>query len=350
MSTVTTSDIEEMRELENIRKYMGSYMIQCLANEDCIYGEFAREWAVGSASKTANLAFRHKAAFDKWRSDISNNWSYCEFTDLKESSEDDDFKYETWKFKYTRYSPHSTVTLKVKYPKSEGTAMFSKEKRDIDINQLKLDRMNNTAPASMWSDLNSEALKVLIKKRMYTPLENFNKDLEKQLAADGWRRVETKKGTSNVSNSSTTLFDRIKDNAEQAAYKSAATQVTKLSKAGVVHVLEKYGQKSDSIQSVADLMDTKGGKVILAMAMGMGLQFVPKLDQNERVQRLADTLCQNSMSEGANSILESVFEHLSPVFENVFAQIPEEEAPAAEVPANLVQEVVEATVSAARNA
>ena len=118
----------------------------------------------------------------------------------------------------------------------------------------------------------------------------------------------------------------MKTDAENAAYRVAATQITSGTKAAILTIMEKQGSGSDKLKAVSDMLDTEFGNALISMLVGMGLTYAPKISEDPRVIRLAGEFRTNGIAVAGNAVMGVAFEHLLPVITNALSALPAVEA------------------------
>lgn len=134
---------------------------------------------------------------------------------------------------------------------------------------------------------------------------------------------QTKKENTKMEKS---FFDMVKADAKDAAYRSAATQLTNATKSGIILLLQKNGKSSDTIKAMEDLLNTEPGAAAISLLLGMSLTYVPKVSEDPRAQRLAKEFRVNGMSTAINSALSTLTEYFVPAMQGILSGLPTEEA------------------------
>ena len=119
------------------------------------------------------------------------------------------------------------------------------------------------------------------------------------------------------------FFNMVKADAQNAAYRVAATQITSGTKGAILAIMEKQGQNSEKIQTVKEMLDTEFGSALVSMAVGMGLTYAPKISEDPRVQRLASEFRVNGIATATNTVMETAMEYFLPVIMNALSALPE---------------------------
>jgi len=116
-----------------------------------------------------------------------------------------------------------------------------------------------------------------------------------------------------------------RDDAVDAAYRIAGTQLSKAVKQGIVTLLEKNEEHSKHIESIKTMLDTEIGEALVSMILGMGLSFTPKLTENERAQRLAKEFRVNGMAVAGNAAFNAALKEVLPMISSAISSLPKAE-------------------------
>lgn len=114
----------------------------------------------------------------------------------------------------------------------------------------------------------------------------------------------------------------IKVDAENAAYRVAATQISNGTKGAILAIMEKQGHGSDRIKAISDLLDTEFGTALISLLVGAGLTYAPHISEDPRVARLAGEFRVNGMATAGNAIFETATQHFLPVIMNAISALP----------------------------
>lgn len=121
------------------------------------------------------------------------------------------------------------------------------------------------------------------------------------------------------------LVDTLKDDAKEAAYRVAGTQITNGVKAALVKVFDGRGGKSEQMEMFKALLDSEVGDSLISLILGFGLNYAPKLKDDPRVQKLSEEFRINGMSVAGNAIVGAAMDTLLPVLNSALQSLPEEE-------------------------
>ena len=118
------------------------------------------------------------------------------------------------------------------------------------------------------------------------------------------------------------FFNMVKADAENAAYRVAATQITNGTKGAILAIMEKQGQGSERIKTVSEMLDTEVGSAVVSLIVGMGLTYAPKISEDARVKRLAGEFRVNGLAVAGNAVMETAMEYFLPVIMNALQALP----------------------------
>lgn len=115
----------------------------------------------------------------------------------------------------------------------------------------------------------------------------------------------------------------LKDNAEKAAWRTGATQMTNAVQAGILLMLkEKHGFDDGKLAIVKEMLTTSMGHAIIEFVLGTGLHFIPGINEDARVKRLAEELRIGGMSEGMNEVVGVGMTYLMPGIHAAIQALP----------------------------
>jgi hypothetical protein len=135
----------------------------------------------------------------------------------------------------------------------------------------------------------------------------------------------TKKERDSNGMSDNSFFNMVKSDGVDAAYRVAASQMTSAIKSVMLSMLEKQGQNKQTISAFSDLLDSKAGEVIIAMALGFSLPYIPPIAGNEKAERLAKEFRISGMANGANAIINEISQFAVPALKSIIDSLPSEE-------------------------
>jgi hypothetical protein len=207
---------------------------------------------------------------------------------------------------------------------------------DADVNQLYM-RKDGSVSTGFGCRSNLEVIKQKIKNKEYTPLPGLTTARREKLAAKGYyqtgaKRPEAKtegstnmdtKATAPIAATKASFMDKLKVNAEDAAYRVAATQMTTGTKAAILAIMEKQGQGSERIAAIAEMLDTEVGSALVAGLLGLGLAYAPMVSEDPRAQRLADEFQVSGMATVGNAVVGIAMEHFVPVVMGALSTLPQ---------------------------
>lgn len=120
----------------------------------------------------------------------------------------------------------------------------------------------------------------------------------------------------------TKFVNMTKLDAEKAAYRIAATQLSKGTKGAIVSLLQSQGTNSDTLLTISELLDTEIGAAIVSLAIGMALTYTPKISDDPRVIRIAKEFRVNGISKVGDEVLETALMYIVPVIQSSLEALP----------------------------
>lgn len=123
-----------------------------------------------------------------------------------------------------------------------------------------------------------------------------------------------------------TFLDTLKDDAEDAAYRVASTQMTKAAKTALLKLLQQKGTKKSQVTAFKELLDSAAGDAIISLLMGAGLTFIPNIKDDPRAKQLAKEFRVNGMATAANSALEALMSDFLPGVLQTLQTLPQPES------------------------
>lgn len=123
------------------------------------------------------------------------------------------------------------------------------------------------------------------------------------------------------------FLDMLKEDSKEAMWRSAASNMTSATKAGIVMMLQSKGQSNETIAAVTDALDTEFGAAAISMFLGLGLTYVPQLNEDPRAKRLAKEFRTNGIATGMNAVIGAAMENLVPMISEALKSLPKEEEP-----------------------
>ena len=264
-----------------------------------------KEWHIDGVYHT-KIEFNKKIS--QMKKSEEKIWTYSEFHKLPD-------KEKTGKFKFT----DGTIIYynNGRIHRSDGPAFEGGCTTEWLINGVhhRLD-----GPAIEFSDGRKE---FYIEGKRCTKTE-FNKKILKYNNFESWSctniRGEKKMNKDNG------FMDMVKSDLENAAYRVAATQMNKAVKAGIIKILESKGLEGPKAAAAAEMLDTEIGSAIVALLLGYGLKYAPKISEDTRAIKLSEEFRVKGMETVGNEVVGSLMEHLLPEVMNVLASLPEAKA------------------------
>lgn len=168
------------------------------------------------------------------------------------------------------------------------------------------------------AELNKAGFAQKVMKRKAKPVTN--KFVEPKKINNN--QVNSTKEISKMGTKEMGFMGMVKADAENAAYRIAATQISNGTKGAILAIMEKQGQGSDRVKAVSDLLDTEFGTALISLLVGAGLTYAPHISEDARVQRLAGEFRVNGMATAGNAIFETATQHFLPVIMSAISSLP----------------------------
>lgn len=155
----------------------------------------------------------------------------------------------------------------------------------------------------------------------------INEDLIDEDSADTIETTRTfEKKENKMTKPAMSFTDMIKSNALDAGYRVGATQSTALVRSAIVTLMRKKGANEGAIQGLTTFLETEFGAALISLMIGSGLHYVPTLNQNPRVQRLAEEMRIGGMATAGNAVMGELVAQLLPALQEIIQKLPELES------------------------
>ena len=277
-----------------------------------------------------------EAGFNKKISEMNKSkekiWTYSEFSKLSDKEKTGKFVFEDGDKRWFKEGKHHRL---------DGPALefADGEKRwfkDGELHRLDGPAFEYSNGTKFWykdGELHrldgpakefADGYKVwYIEGEEYTEAE-FNKKILKHNNFKSWSFTDIK-GEKKM-NKDNGFMDMVKSDLENAAYRVAATQMNKAVKAGIIKILESKGLEGPKAAAAAEMLDTEIGSAMVALLLGYGLKYAPKISEDTRAIKLSEEFRVKGMETVGNEVVGSLMEHLLPEVMNVLASLPETKA------------------------
>jgi hypothetical protein len=135
--------------------------------------------------------------------------------------------------------------------------------------------------------------------------------------------IEDKKETVKMTTSGKgTFMDTVKKDMENAAYRSASTQMTSAVKSGIIMMMKDKGADGDKLKLIAELLDSEAGSATVSALLGNVLNYVPGIGEDPRVVRLAEEFRVAGYATGMNVIFGAFMQYVFPGIMEAMAKLP----------------------------
>lgn len=159
-----------------------------------------------------------------------------------------------------------------------------------------------------------------------------------------------KKGAQKMSNNSTTtpngFVDMFKDDLQEAGWRVASAQFTKVVKSGILACMKDKGMEEGKLGVVKEILESEIGNAIIASLLGYGLNYVPGLKEDKRIIKLASEFRVSGMATVGNEVMGYAMTYLLPAVQDAMKALP----PLPEEDVKHVEEKVEEKVMVEKKA
>lgn len=118
------------------------------------------------------------------------------------------------------------------------------------------------------------------------------------------------------------FVEKMKRDAVAGGQAAVATQITKLTKQGMLKLMKDRGSDEGAIASIAKLLDTDGGTAFVHLFLGIGMEYVPVLSNDPRVQVLAPKFREKGFEVAGNAGIEALMETFLPIIQGALNSMP----------------------------
>jgi hypothetical protein len=207
-----------------------------------------------------------------------------------------------------------------------ATSPIAMDQADADINMLKMSKDGTIT--SLHPEVAVAEVLEKIKKGIYKEFSTITEDRRKRMSERGFNNKTTKttKKKENKVMSDTTekpsFMEMVKGDATKAAYRVAGTQMSKGVKQGILKLMQAKGLDDGKLAAVSELLETEIGTAIVAAILGVGLNYVPKLSEDPRVQKLGEEFRVQAMTTVGNEVIGAAIEHFLPAITSALSSLP----------------------------
>jgi len=135
--------------------------------------------------------------------------------------------------------------------------------------------------------------------------------------------VTEKKETAKMTTSGKgTFMETMKKDMENAAYRSASTQMTSAVKNGILLMMKDKGADGDKLKMTAELLDSEAGSAFVSMVLGHGLNYAPGIGEDPRVVRLAEEFRVAGYATGMNVVFGALMQYMLPGIMEAMSKLP----------------------------
>lgn len=212
--------------------------------------------------------------------------------------------------------------------------------RDSDVNSLIRNSENFVRSSVKQSKSKDEIIKQIKsnKYEMYVNEDSIKNELNSWSKTKKNVRTSGKGKKMDMSN----FLDMSKKDATDAAYRVAGNQMTKGVKTGIIALMKDKGVEGGKVEAIRELLETEVGNAAVATILGQLLTHIPQLQDDQRVQKLAEEFRVQGMATAGNLVLDTMFQYFLPVVKDAMADLPQlEEKVRVEADATASKEEIE---------
>lgn len=118
------------------------------------------------------------------------------------------------------------------------------------------------------------------------------------------------------------FFATIKGDGVEAAYRVAGTQITKATKNALLKLLKSKGINNKHLNSVSNFLDTEMGGAVLSTLVGMILDHIPALKNDQRARTMSKEFRVSGMALVGNLMADAVLGDLLSSLGSIVEQLP----------------------------
>lgn len=121
------------------------------------------------------------------------------------------------------------------------------------------------------------------------------------------------------------LQETLKSDFIDAAYRTAANQISEIVKQGIIKTLssqQKKGSKNAQVKNIQELLDSELGKSFIAYILGVALDQLPMFKDDPRAKRLAREFRVHGMASAGNFVADKMLAQLMPALSGAMKNLP----------------------------
>lgn len=119
-----------------------------------------------------------------------------------------------------------------------------------------------------------------------------------------------------------TVFDTLKSDAKEAAYRVVGTQLLLTAKNGLLNVLRKRGINNKYVNTVSDFLETDIGSALLSTGVGVAVSYLPAFKKDTRAQTIAKEFRVAGIVVLGNLIVDRTVGDILPIIKNIIRVLP----------------------------
>lgn len=119
-----------------------------------------------------------------------------------------------------------------------------------------------------------------------------------------------------------TFTSMIKADLNDTAYRVAAAQLNRATKAAILATLKSQG--TSKLKTISQMLDSEMGTALVSMMMGLALTYAPKISEHEKAKTLAQEFRIAGMATAGNEVIDTAMTVLLPVLMQAVSSLPQE--------------------------
>lgn len=120
--------------------------------------------------------------------------------------------------------------------------------------------------------------------------------------------------------------EMMKADLEAGMYRAAGDQTVEIMRKAISRLLAEKSGNNENLKVIEEVLGSKAGEAVVAMASGLMLTYAPVVGQDPRAVRLAEQLRQKGFAEGMNMMFMLMMEVIGPALKEVVNTLPAEKA------------------------
>ena len=118
------------------------------------------------------------------------------------------------------------------------------------------------------------------------------------------------------------FFEKVKVDTGDAGYRVCAKTMSKGIKKAILRAMKDKGVDREKIGAIATLLESTAGEALISILLGYTLTYIPKLNEDVRVERLANEFRVGGMSTAGDYAMDIAFEYFLASINTVMENLP----------------------------